>query len=63
MEPIIENEVSQKERNKYSILKHIYMESREKAMAPHSSIVARKIPWMKEPGRLQSMGLLGVGHD
>ena len=27
-------------------------------MAPHSSTVARKIPWMEEPGRLQSMGLL-----
>ena len=35
----------------------------EKAMAPHSSTVARKIPWMEEPGRLQSMGSLRVGHD
>jgi len=34
----------------------------EKAMAPHSSTLAWKIPWMEEPGRLQSMGLLGVGH-
>ena len=33
----------------------------EKAMAPHSSTLAWKIPWMGEPGRLQSMGLLGVG--
>ena len=32
----------------------------EKAMAPHSSTVARKIPWMEEPGRLQSMGSLRV---
>ena len=32
-------------------------------MAPHSSTVAWKIPWMDEPGRLQSMGSLGVGHD
>ena len=30
----------------------------EKAMAPHSSIFAWKIPWMEEPGRLQSMGSL-----
>ena len=30
----------------------------EKAMAPHSSTLAWKIPWMGEPGRLQSMGLL-----
>ena len=35
----------------------------EKAMAPHSSILAWKIPWMEEPGRVQSMGLLRVGHD
>ena len=32
-------------------------------MAPHSSTVARKIPWMEEPGGLQSMGSLGVRHD
>ena len=35
----------------------------EKAMAPHSSILAWKIPWTEEPGRLQSMGLQRVGHD
>ena len=35
----------------------------EKALAPHSSTLAWKIPWMEEPGRLQSMGLLRVGHD
>ena len=34
----------------------------EKAMAPHSSTLAWKIPWTEEPGRLQSMGLLGVGR-
>ena len=34
----------------------------EKAMAPHSSTLAWKIPWMEEPGRLQSMGSLRVGH-
>ena len=32
-------------------------------MAPHSSTLAWKIPWAEEPGRLQSMGLLRVGHD
>ena len=36
------------------------MEQMEKAMAPHSSTLAWKIPWTEEPGRLQSMGLLGV---
>ena len=35
----------------------------DKAMATHSSTLAWKIPWMEEPGRLQSMGSLGVGHD
>ena len=35
----------------------------EKAMAPHSSTLAWKIPWMEEPGRLQFMGLLRVGHN
>ena len=32
-------------------------------MAPHSSTLAWKIPWMEEPGRLQSMGSLRVRHD
>ena len=32
-------------------------------MAPHSSTLAWKIPWTEEPGGLQSMGSLGVGHD
>jgi len=35
----------------------------EKAMAPHSSTFAWKIPWTEELGRLQSMGSLRVGHD
>ena len=35
----------------------------EKAIAPHSSTLAWKIPWTEEPGGLQSMGLLRVGHD
>ena len=38
-------------------------ECMEKAMAPHSSTLAWKIPWMEEPGRLQSMGSRRVGHD
>ena len=32
-------------------------------MAPHSSTLVWKLPWMEEPGRLQSMGSLRVGHD
>ena len=35
----------------------------EKAMASHSSTLAWKIPWTEEPGRLQAMGSLRVGHD
>ena len=35
----------------------------EKEMAAHSSILAWKIPWMAEPGRLLSMGSQRVGHD
>ena len=43
---------------------YLYLYSKmEKAMAPNSSTLAWKIPWTEEPGRLQSMGSLGVGHD
>ena len=45
---------------------HIYVHVvtiSEKAMAPHSSTLAWKIPWMEEPGGLQSMGSLRVGYD
>ena len=35
----------------------------EKAMTPHSSTLAWRIPWTEEPGRLQSMGSLRVGQD
>ena len=37
--------------------------AQEKAMAPHSSTLAWKIPWAEEPGRLQPMGSQRVGHD
>ena len=35
----------------------------EKAMAPHSSTLAWKIPWAEDPGRLQTVGSLRVRHD
>ena len=35
----------------------------EKEMAAHSSTLAWKMPWMVEPGRLQSMGSQRVGHN
>ena len=44
-------------------IKAIYIQVPEKAMAPHSSTLAWKIPWMEEPGRLQSVGSLIVRHD
>ena len=35
----------------------------EKEIATHSSILAWEIPWIEEPGGLQSMGLQRMGHD
>ena len=35
----------------------------EKGMTPHSSILAGRLPWIEEPGGLQSMGSQRVGHD
>ena len=35
----------------------------EKEMATHSSVLAWKIPWTEDPGRLQSMGSQRIGHD
>ena len=57
LEPIVQSEVSQKEKQ------YINTYISEKAMAPHSSTLAWKTPWMEEPGGLQSMGSLRVGHD
>ena len=51
---------------KFNIHKHIdrsRLYELEKAVAPHSSTLAWKITWTQEPGGLQSMGSLGVGHD
>ena len=42
---------------------YTFLSNLEEAMAPHSSTLAWKIPWTEEPGRLQSMGSLRVGHD
>ena len=43
--------------------KCLYITWWEKAMAPNSSTLAWKILWTEEPGRLQSMGSLRVGHN
>ena len=45
------------------VFAYTYVYILEKAMAPHSSTLAWKIPWMEEPGGLQSMGPLRVGHN
>ena len=46
-----------------SLQKTLMLGKREKAMAPHSGTLAWRIPWMEEPGRLESMGSLRVGHN
>ena len=45
------------------IIVSTYIPHLEKAMAPHSSTFAWKIPWMEEPGRVQSMESLRARHD
>ena len=47
----------------HQLFEHIYDMFSEKAMAPHSSTLAWKIPWVEEPRGLQSIGSLRVGHD
>ena len=53
---------SQQFCRRITIMKALHVMS-EKAMAPRSSTLAWKIPWMEEPGRLQSMGSLRVRHN
>ena len=52
---------SQTRLNDFTFTFHFH--ALEKEMAAHSSVLAWRIPWMEEPGRLQSMGSLRVGHD
>ena len=44
-------------------MQETWVQSWEKAMAPHSSPPAWEIPWAEEPGRLQSIGSRRVRHD
>ena len=46
-----------------TLLLEVTISGLEKAMAPHSSNLAWKIPWMEEPSGLQSMGSPSIGHD
>ena len=50
LEPIIQRKVSQKEKDKYHILMHML----EKEMLTYPSILAWRIPWIEESGRLQT---------
>ena len=52
-----------KEYSNYRTVALISHASTEKAMVPHSSTLAWKIPWTEEPGGLPSMGSHRVGHD
>ena len=65
LEDIMVSEISQSQKDKYYMIQLMRLSRviKEKAMATHSSTLAWKIPWMEEPGRLQSMGSLRVGHD
>ena len=47
----------------HTVIASSHTQITEKPMAPHSSTLAWKIPWMEDPGGLQSMGSLRVGHD
>ena len=57
LEPIIQSEVNQKEKDKYRILTHI------SEMATRCSVLAWRIPGTGEPGGLLSMGSHTFGHD
>ena len=52
-----------KECSNYHTIALISHASTEKAMTTHSSTLAWKTPWAEEPGRLQPMGSLQVGHS
>ena len=51
------------EMSKCSFIYNVLQGYAEKAMAPHSNTLAWQIPWTEEPGSLQSIGSLRVGHD
>ena len=60
---MLRNEKSNNFRNNYIIRSGEGNGNLEKAMATHSSILAWRIPWTAEPGKLQSMGSQRVGHN
>ena len=58
---LVPQDIGNKVRN--VLFDQFYLTFTEKAVAPHSNTFAWKIPWTEEPGGLQSIGLLRVGHD
>ena len=60
-QPYVGRKLEKNSDEKFVILK--LNPSQELLLAPHSSTLAWKIPWTEGPGRLQSMGSLGVGHN
>ena len=55
--------VCQERKQKTSKMHSVILGVMEKAMATQSSTLAWEIPWTEEPGRLQSVGSLRVGHN
>jgi len=51
------------ETNLWAVIQSSQEDLLEKGMATHSSILAWGIPWIEEPGRLQSMGCQRIGHN
>ena len=58
-----EEEEREERKGKNKRREKIFFNEDEKVIAPYSSTLAWKIPWMEEPGGLRSMGSLRVGHD
>ena len=60
---MVKNPLPMPETQETWVLSLSWEDSLEEDMATHSSILAWRIPWTEEPGRLQSMGSQTVGHD
>ena len=60
---MVKNPSVRQEVQETRVLSPSWEDPLEEGTAPHSSILAWRIPWAKEPGVLQSMGLQRGGHD
>ena len=64
---IVKHNLHSSDKSHVVMMKHLFYIlldfTLKKAMAPHFSTIAWEIPWMEEPGRLQSLGSWRVGHD